>query len=151
MRPDPFKVEMVNVYTNPDALEQAFLDSVRDMRRAIIFTSTRLRSLKMQIRELEQKPLFDGSIWMKDGKYPYKVFYDDCGERKRKYVGLTGLENLQQSIANYKELQRLHSEFNQLYDRFMRSMAILKHHQTELVVEQQSLFGDSNQLPAGRA
>lgn len=77
----------------------------------------KIAELKKAVADLEAKDRFDGSIWMKDGKYAYKIYYVD-GKRKREYVGKDGEKTLRQAIKTQQDYQNAKGRLDKLYSEY---------------------------------
>ena len=109
---DYWQVDVNELNKNIDSERQKFYESA--FQKIV-----RLHQIKDRLRQLENKPRYKNSIWMKDGKYPYKCYTDTSGVRVREYVGLKGYEDLMVQKQRHAEYEELKREFEKIYNQLL--------------------------------
>lgn len=117
---------MENVVTFDD-LEQEFNEKQAAVMTQFWQFLDEMKKLRAELNELEQQPMYGGGIWIKDGKYAYKIYTPPGKKRVREYYG-KDIDSLRREQENY----RRHTELSALYAEQLGKLRVARRKFDEL-------------------
>lgn len=123
---------MENVVTFED-IEREFNEMQADVMGQFWQFLDGIKALRSELNALEQQPMYGGGIWIKDGKYAYKVYTPPGEKRVREYYG-RDIAALRREQENYRK----HAALSKQYNEQLRKLRVARRKFNELA----DLFGD---------
>jgi len=123
---------MENVVTFDD-IEREFNEKQAEVMSQFWQFLDGIKALRAELNKLEQQPMYGGGVWIKDGKYAYKIYTPPGEKRVREYYG-KDIAALRREQENY----RRHAALSERYNEQLRKLRVARRKFDELAYA----FGD---------